>query len=126
MALSLVNAIKNNIVLKCMALIIGCSLWLMVSSLHTSTLWVEVPVSFYNQHDNIIIHAPNTIQIQLSGSHSAIRTINYNNLAVHIDAQELHDGKNPLELHAYNLFLPDLISMVNYSPLNSYIEKITH
>ena len=126
MALSLVTAIKNNIVLKCMALILGSSLWLMISSVHTTTLWVEVPVSFYNQHDHIVINAPETIQVQLSGNRSALRAIDPDRLAVHIDAQELHNGKNPITLHAHNLFLPDLISVVNYSPLNSYIEKSTH
>ncbi len=126
MVRSLVNTIKNNLVLKCMALIIGGSLWLMISSLHTTTLWVELPISFYNQHDNLVINAPETIQIQLSGNRSALRAIDTGNLAVHIDAQELHNGKNPLELHAHNLFLPDLISVVNYCPLHSYIEKSTH
>jgi len=126
MTFSLVNAIKNNIVLKCMALIIGSSLWLTISSLHNTTLWVELPISFYNQHDHIVINAPETIQVQLSGNRTAIRMINVDELAIHIDVQKLNAGKNLIELHAHNLFLPELISVVNYSPLNSYIEKTTH
>jgi len=98
----------------------------MISSLHTTKLWVEVPISFYNKHDTTIIHAPETIQIQLSGGHTAIRTIDLNTLAIHIDAQELHIGKNPLKLYVHNLFLPDSISVVNYSPSNNYIEKVIH
>ena len=112
-----------------MAFILGFFLWLFISSLHKTTLWVEVPVSFYNQHDTTIINAPETIQIQLSGYRNNIRTIDLNQLAVHIDAQELYEGKNPLKIKAHNLFLPDLISVVNYSPLNgcvnTYIEKFT-
>jgi len=113
--------------LKCMALILGFFLWLFISSLHKATLWIEVPVSFYNQQDRVITYAPETVHVQLSGYRNAIRAIDCQQLAVHIDAQELHAGKNILAIKNNHLLLPDSISVVNYCPLNgsvnTYIAK---
>jgi hypothetical protein len=97
-------------------------LWLYISSLFKSTLWVEVPISFYNQSEETTIHAPEMVSLQLAGYYAQLRQLDNQQLAIHIDAQTLHDGKNPLIIHRENLFLPDSISVVNYSPLVSYIE----
>lgn len=126
MKLSLQKSIKNNLVLKCMALLLGFFAWFIVSRLHKTTVWVEVPLSFYNNHDHVVINAPESLHVQLSGYRDVIRSIDHDSLAVHIDIHDLNEGKNPIRVHAQNLFLPDLISVVNYSPLNGYIEKITH
>jgi len=120
------KTVTNNLVLKCMALILGSGLWLMISSLHTSTQWIEVPISFYNEDDTITLIAPETIWVQLSGNRSALRSINQENLVAHIDAQTLHEGKSRLALESHHLFLPDSIRIVGYSPLPTFIEKTTH
>jgi len=121
----LISALRSNLVLKVFALVLGFGLWLIVSSMHSTTIWVEVPLSFYNQYDTICVHAPETMHVQLAGKRALLRSLDLKNLAIHIDAQELNEGKQPITIQAHNLFLPDTISVVNYSPLNNYIEKIT-
>jgi len=122
MALILNELLTKNIILKCSSLILGMLLWLYISSLFTSTVWVDVPISFYNQTEETAIRAPETVSLQLAGYRTQLRQLDAQPLAIHIDAQTLHEGKNPLIIHRENLFLPDFISVVNYSPLVNYIE----
>lgn len=122
MALIINELLTKNIILKCTSLILGILLWCYISALFKTTLWVEVPISFYNQPEESTIQAPETVFLQLSGYRNNLRHINSHDLAIHIDATHLHEGKNPLIIHTHNLFLPDSISVVNYSPLNNCIE----
>lgn len=122
----LIHALKKNITLKIFSLIIGSSLWVMLSSLYTATIWIDIPLSFYNQHDTITLNGPETISVQLSGNRQHLRTLNKDMLAIHLDAQALHEGKNHIIINKNNLFLPESICVVNYSPSNSYIEKISY
>lgn len=81
-----------------------------------------VPVCFYNTSENSEITAPEQITITLQAPRAVLATINKDTLAIHIDAQKLKAGKNPLYIGTDNLFLPETIKLVHYNPANSVIQ----
>ena len=72
------------------------------------------------------LSAPDTIRIQIRGKRTDLRMIAHENLAVHIDASTLADGRNSLAVTNETLLLPDSIKLVHYAPTNPSIEYHKH
>ncbi len=109
------TAFTSPIFLKVSSLILGFLLWSSVSELFPRTLWVAVPISFYNK-DLRAISAPESVHIELSGKRSHIKRIDTHNLAVHIDAQTLHTGDNHLAITHEQLLMPPSITVATIIP----------
>jgi len=109
------TALTSTIFLKASSLLIGFLLWSSVSELFPRTLWVVVPVCFYNK-DNRIISAPEYVNIEISGKRAHIKRIDTRNLALHIDATSLQSGSNLLAITRELLYMPQSISILTTIP----------
>ncbi len=116
---------KLNVPLKFIALLLGYTFWYIFGSSHTTTAQLTVPLCFYNIPELHRIHAPELISIQIAGKRSAIRALDTDALAVHINAETVHEGKNLLAITQESLLLPESIKLVHYSPSNPTVELLS-
>lgn len=116
----------RNVPLKIISLILGYTFWYIFGSSHTSTAWITIPLYFYNVPEEKSIKAPETLSAKISGKRSELRMLDTKELAIHINAQQLHDGKNLLTITPEIIFLPDSIKLVHYCPSNPTVELIKH
>lgn len=65
MLISIKRIIANRLSLKAISLLLGYSLWSILSQNQTIRITVNVPLCFYNNAHNFIIDAPETIAIIL-------------------------------------------------------------
>ncbi len=114
----------HNASLKIISLILGYTFWYIFGHSHTSTAWITVPLCFYNVPAKNSIHGPETVSVKIAGKRSELRSLDIDELAIHINAQQLHEGKNSLNFTAQSLFLPESIKLVHYVPSNPTVELI--
>ncbi len=115
------QAFTSTPFLKATAIILGFLFWTIIGDSFPSYRWVTVPVAFYNTSKSVI-EAPETVKVQLKGKRSQLRALDENQLAVHINAQELNDGPHQLEVTREMLLLPATISLGDIIPLNLAIK----
>ena len=108
--------------LKIISLILGYTFWYIFGQSHTITAWISVPLSFYNVPQHTSLTAPEYISLKITGKRSDITALDLSALAIHIDAQKLHEGANLIALSSQSLFLPHTIKLVHYSPSNPMVE----
>lgn len=125
MALPVKKTIWRNTSLKIISLLLGYTFWYIFSHSHMNTLWVTVPVCFYNIPQKTTIKGPETIALKIAGKRSELSALDIDNLAIHINAHQLAQGKNLLNLDHQSLFLPQSITLVHYSPSNPIIEVVS-
>lgn len=114
----------NRLSLKAISLVLGYSVWVLLSQHHSIRITIDVPLCFYNTENDLIIHAPETIAVTLEGKRDLLRYCNTKLLAAHIDCMNLHEGTNIINISAQTLFLPEQIKLVHYpSPMLITIEK---
>ena len=114
--------ITNPLVLKINALIIAIGVWFFLNQTHSMIFYCNVPLCFYNQSENQSIDSPETIQICLKGHKNDFYRLSLDNLALHYDSSYLHDGVNTLVINDSNLFLPQEIKLLHYSPSNIVVK----
>jgi hypothetical protein len=107
--------------LKILSCIIGYGIWSTLSSLHSHTAVFQAPICFYNEGANKHIEAPDYITIQVQSKKEILKSIDTKNIAVHIDAQSLHNGPNLLTVNHATLFLPQSVNVVHCNPANIVI-----
>jgi hypothetical protein len=112
------NLLLNNSTLKISACIIGFLLWSILNESQRARITVTVPVCFYNLPSSGAIKAPEQIQVTLSGTHSQLRNLDPQALAVHINAAQLHEGVNVIDMSSEHLLLPPEINLVKYKPIH--------
>lgn len=122
MYINIKNALLSNIFLKSSSIIIGYLFWLLISDAYITNIWVEVPLCFYNNDQNIAIEAPEKIYVQLKGKRSRLYNLDKKSLAIHINAQDLKPALNSCKLTADHLFLPSGIILSDYCPGNLIIK----
>lgn len=122
MRISLQKTLLNRNFLRISALLIGSTLWSIMSGMHYSTITLTVPVCFYNEASATQCDAPEFLTITLQGKKSDLRTIDYASLAAHIDAQTVSNKKQGLSITNKNLFLPSHVKLLHYSPMNFAVE----
>jgi hypothetical protein len=116
---------SNKLLLKGSALLLSFLLWSQLTRLHNHNLTVTVPVCFYGEAATTTQHdAPETITVTLQGKKRDIATLDKSMLAVHIDSTTLRPGINGIVLTSKNLFLPEAIAVVHYTPLPLVIVKL--
>lgn len=120
MYINLKNTVTSNIFLKISSLIIGYLGWSIISNAYHATMWITVPICFYNT-SNLTIEAPETIFLELKGTRSQLRSIDKEKLSVFIDAKTLIQGPNACQITTSKLFLPPSIKIHNYIPINPVI-----
>lgn len=116
MNLRIKAALLSTRFLKFNALIIGYSFWALIGEAFPATLWLSVPLCFYNQQETKKIDAPETIWVKLHGKRSHLYAIDKEALAAHINVEELHSGPQSYSITAKSLLLPPTISVSETIP----------
>jgi hypothetical protein len=119
--MSIQKTVLSNLTLKILSLIIAYGFWSLLNQSRTIHITTEVPLCFYNVSSSSTLSAPDTMTITLSGKAHAIRSLDFENLACHIDGADLQSGDNPLHVTADRLFLPESINLLHYYPANGCI-----
>ncbi len=107
----------NNASIKALSFIFGFLVWVLLSQSYQTTLWLKVPLCFYNQQGKTI-QAPEMISVQLQGTRADLLLLDLKQLAVHVDAHQLTQPIQSVAINSHNLFLPDSIKLVHYTPSN--------
>lgn len=115
MSLSVKITYLNGLALKCLALIFGYALWHSVSTYQKIQITQKIPVCFYNTQPAQIIHAPETINVTLYGTRKDLFKITFD-AALHYNAQMLPTGTNTLPITKEQIFLPESVRLVHYTP----------
>jgi len=122
MVLSPKKILSTNAPLKVFSMILGYLVWSVFSSGNTTTITQEVPLCFYNASEKCIVNAPETLTVTLAGKRADLHSIDYDALAIHLNAHNLEPGINPIQLNKDTLFLPDTIKLVHYTPIPLVVE----
>ena len=115
---------SRTVPLKIISIILGYSFWYILSSSHTSTAWINIPLYFYNVPTEKSVNAPEVLSVKISGKRDELRMLDLQELAIHVNAAQLHDGKNLLTITPDTIFLPERIKLVHYSPSNPTVELV--
>jgi hypothetical protein len=116
--------IWRNTSLKVISLLLGYTFWYIFGNSHSTTVWITVPLCFYNIPIATTIKGPDTISVKLCGKRSELCALESDQLAVHIDAQQFVQGKNRISLSEQSIFLPASIKLVHYNPSHPTIEVV--
>lgn len=115
---------SNSLLHKSSALVIGFLLWSQLTQLHKHTLTLTVPVFFYgNEVDLEHISAPESVTVTLRGHKKDLIALDKKALSVHIDSERLRAQNNKICLTHKDLFLPDCVSVLHYTPLPFIVVK---
>ncbi len=115
---------SRNVPLKLISLLLGYTFWYIFGNSHTTTAWITIPLSFYNIPTQNSIRAPETLSVKIAGKRTDLRSLDTNELAIHVNASHLREGKNALTITPETIFLPESIKLVHYSPSNPTVELI--
>lgn len=110
------NLILSNAPLKVASCIIGYTFWFIFGHSQTIKTELSVPLCFYGTDQTMQIQAPESIRIELLGKRAVMQTVDLSNIAIHIDARDLAEGSQPIEITQEKMFLPESIKLIHYSP----------
>jgi hypothetical protein len=99
------NALTSSVFLKTTSLILGFLFWTILSDSFTQSIWLTVPLCFYNC-STLKIQAPETIRIELKGKRAFLKQLPTQELAVHIDGKDFKPGTTKIEITPEMLLLP--------------------
>lgn len=116
--------ISSTIVHGALALSISLGVWSIIGQYQLVSVWTTVPLCFYNQ-ESFAIQAPEYVHVQLYGKRNQFAYCDVSQLALHIDADFLTEGKQLFIPTARNLLVGEGISVLNYSPSNLIITRKT-
>ncbi len=108
----------SRILFKTAPLFLGCLFWYVWGGMHCITRTFTIPVCFYNAPADTTITCPETVTVHLRARRSLVASIDRTELALHIDAKNMHTGPNKIEPNETRLLLPDGIKLVHCNPCN--------
>ena len=112
---SLKSALLSNKTLKVIAIIIGYGIWSLLAGIYTQSVWVDVPVRFYNVSDQAPISAqPETMKINFIGKRADLKYCK--DIALNLDAAQFNPGQHCIAPTQAQLFLPKGIKLVHSIP----------
>jgi hypothetical protein len=117
--LALRKLLFKNFNLKLVACIIGYGLWHIASQSLIIEHTFAVPIAFYNI-DKKTIKGPESVNVTLRGKRATLRNV-ARHLALHIDASTITADRSTIAVTKEDLFLPDTVSLVHYTPTDSLI-----
>ncbi|EKD48558.1 MAG: hypothetical protein ACD_64C00257G0001 [uncultured bacterium] len=116
--------VSRNVPLKVISLLLGYTFWYIFGNSHTTTAWITIPLCFYNVPSLTTVRAPEMVSVKIAGKRSSLRMLDTKELAIHVNAAHLQQGKNLLTITPETIFLPESIKLVHYSPSNPIVELI--
>jgi hypothetical protein len=115
--ITLKNSLTTKLTLKACAFILGFSFWYILGQFRPIELSYAVPLIFYENKAHTL-EAPETVTVCLKGYKNDFYNLDLKELAVHLNADLLHEGKNFVQITEEHLFLPREINLVHYKPSN--------
>jgi YbbR domain-containing protein len=122
MYINIKQVFLGNSFLKVSSLIIGYLLWSVVADSYVTSIWVDVPLCFYNNDQAMCVEAPEMVNVQLKGRRAVLYNLDKKSLAIHINIQDLKPGLNPYTLTTKDLFLSPAITLGDYIPYKVIIK----
>jgi hypothetical protein len=106
--------------------LLGWLLWSIIGESYYARLKIKVPFYFYNASPEQIqaLKHPETISLELEGKRRELRSVNREELAVHVNYQTLTPPLTPIIPTASMLFLPPSINVISYRPENLAITTL--
>jgi hypothetical protein len=115
-SLRLPNSILGNRLINHLtALVIAFFTWALLTSEQTSHITRSVPVVIYGSQGRTY-YAPETLSVTVAGKNRALRLVDYDSLAIHVDASDIKSDK-PMSIDDHHLLLPSGVHVVHFSPL---------
>jgi hypothetical protein len=119
------QALLTNSLLKVLSFLMGLVLWSILGDLFYVKHTVTIPLYFYQKPlEAPLPKSPDHIMVTLYGKRADLRSINFHELALHIDYAALRSGINVIQPTHHNLFLPPFIKVISYKPINLTITKL--
>lgn len=117
MTYKLLAVCTHHISRKCVALLLGYSIWFYLHQELVKTCAVELPLYFLNA-ESISLKAPEEIVCTLRGKHKFLKKYKEYDSGVYVDAQTLpHQKSFLLTLEKNQIHLPPHVSMVHCTPI---------
>jgi len=110
------NIFLNNVQIKLFSIILAYGVWSLVNQSHTDDIWTDVPVCFYETEKGMKIACADTVKMNLAGRRSDLRSLNIEDVAIHIDSRTLAEGKNTITLSERQVMLPETIKVAGWTP----------
>ena len=105
----------NNALLKIFSLFLGYALWQIFSYSYKIETKLSLPLFFYNKADQALVQAPETIKVSLYGTRTELFKVASKG-SIHCDATTLSEGTQKIKVAEQNIFLPETIRLVHYTP----------
>ena len=125
MKLFLKKIFLSNVQIKLFSLILAYAGWSLINKSHTDDIWTDVPVCFYETEKGMKIACADTVKMNLSGKRSDLRSLNIEDIAIHIDSRTLAQGENTITLSERQVMLPETIKVTGWAPSHLEVETKT-
>jgi hypothetical protein len=106
----------NLLLLKLISLLFGFAFWYLFIHQQIGYEQRVIPLCFHDLPPDLLIKAPEIIQITVRGKRTDLYSLENNNLAFHIDARKLKKGNNTITLQDHQLYLPEHLTLLSCSP----------
>ena len=123
MALTLKTSHLNGLFLKCCSLIIGYTLWSIMSQPYAVQTTIMAPISFYNTHEAVTVQ-PESVKITVHGTRKELYKTALR-VAVHCDGSVLQPGENKITVTPEQILLPETVTLLHYSPTHFTVVQKT-
>lgn len=110
------QSLMSNLTLKVCSFILGCWFWFLLSGSHSVSITTEIPVYFYGSLENKDIKAPQRISIDLQCNRSQSYTLDTQQLAAHINADNFTAGSSSILITSEHIFLPRGVTLLHCKP----------
>jgi YbbR domain-containing protein len=114
---------QANIPLKIVSLVFGYSFWLLLSSNQTMTRTIQIPLYLYNIPENNTFITPNTIDVTIQGRRDQLYNAEYKGVAANINAEDITQPSQAVNLAASEIVLPQHITVVDYNPREIIVQR---
>ena len=102
--------------LRIHAVLLGFSIWFIISQHHVVSTTRTVALSFYNQPKNTRLYAPENITISSFGPKSHLNQLFHSEYALHVNLSGYKAGTHTIELTQEDLFLPQSVKLLQLNP----------
>ncbi len=103
--------------LKISAACLAFLMWSMLSDLYVMSATYTVPL-LLKPPSNMVTDKPERVEVTLRGLRKYMRALDIKHLAVIVDGSHLAQGSNRVTVTPAMLGLPNVISVVDYNPIN--------
>jgi len=104
--------------LKLSALCVAFFLWSLLSDLYVMSVTYSVPIALKQSSNLVVTNKPEHVDVTLRGLRKYVRAIDPKNLCIAVDTMQLSEGANHIAVTPVMLGLPNVVSVVDYYPMN--------